>query len=259
MNHLTNLAAAILAASLVSPAWGSSISVDIVPVDNSAVLTGYNTFDFQATTLEYDWGGASLLLELTAGSLYQDPGAGMFGGTLPIHPFFFQQFPAAEFDTSVGTLGGAAIGGSSSVGGDGNLEFSATRLNVSFYNFATTNIGTLPIGRITLSQDAVGTWRLLAVNGWGDTVDLVGTIDQGVIAIDTEASLLIYMDSPKYKRLHPPQFEREVFDVSSHFRPILPFPEIGEPDPAPTNSTLPEPGTVALLGLGAAALLRRRR
>ncbi len=249
MTSKAKLAAAILLAVFTGRVLGSP-SVEVVSVDNTSALTGYLTHDFQATAFDSDWTGAALLLNLSAGSIYQDA----FGSNLPPSPSWFELFPTLEFDTYVGVPGSSIAGGAGDVGGDG-LTFSTTELDVSFYNINSSDTGTFSIGRVTLSDDAVGTWSLLAVADGDQLFDLVGTITQGVMTVDAEASaaaaLARYLNSDEYQRTLPRRIiEREPVDLTSRLTPVLPFPQL--------DAISPEPGMMALVGLGGLALLRRR-
>lgn len=261
MTRLSPITAAVLSASVASPAAAAFIatthSVTIAPVDTPDVLAGYHSSDLLVTTPDSDWTSAAILLELSAGSIYQDP----FGADLPSHPFVAELFPTVEFDTSVGVPGGSIAGGAIDLeGSSGSAEVSTSRLDVTFFNFDKTDLGTFPIGRITLSDDAEGSWSLISLTADRQRVDLIGTITKGVMAVDAEASaaaaLAAYLNSDEHQRTLPrPTFEREHFDVTSLFSPVLPFPEVVDSE---ANAPLPEPGTAALLGLGGLALLRRR-
>ena len=262
MTRSSNMYASILLAGLTNPALGgiaTTTSVKFAPVDNAAVLTGFNSFDLMMTTPDSDWTSAEILLELSAGSIYQ----AALGGVGPTPSDFFSLAPDLEFDTYVGVPGGNIAGWAGDIGGreSGKAEVSTSRLDVTFYNIDKTDIGTFSIGRITLSDDAIGAWSLISLTADRQRIDLVGTVAKGQIVIDTEASaaasLAFYLNSDEYKRTLPPRtYEREVIDYSYLLEPVVFSPELSDTE---TNDILPEPGTVALLGLGGLALLRRCR
>jgi PEP-CTERM motif-containing protein len=255
------IAAVVLIASFASPAFGvvtaTTTNVKIVPVDNSAVLTDFSTFDLLLTTPDSDWTSAALLLDLSAGSIYQ----AALGADGPMPSDFFSFAPDLEFDTYVGVSGvnfaGAAGDFDASIG---KIEVSMSRLDVSFYNIDKTDIGTFSIGRITLSNDSVGAWSLISLTADRQRIDLVGTINKGQIVVDAEASaaasLAFYLNSDEYQRTLPRRtYEPDNSTFINPIKPLQPSPELN-PE---SNAILPEPGTVVLLGLGGLALLRRRR
>jgi len=260
MTRSLKITAAVLIAGLASPALGipaTTNSVEIVPVDNTDVLTGFNTFDLLMTTPDSDWTSAEILLELSAGSIYQ----AALGGVGPTPSDFFSLAPGLEFDTYVGVPGGNIAGWAGDIGGreNGKAEVSTSRLDVAFYNIDKTNIGTFSIGRITLSDDAVGDWSLISLTADRQRIDLVGTITKGEVTIDAEASaaasLAFYLNSEEYQRTLPlPTIVPKNTVFVSHATPVVFSPELNNPS---ADATLPEPGSVALLGLGGLALLRR--
>lgn len=259
MNRPATFSAVALLAGLAPTAWGSIATtnyIQIVPVDNRSVLSGYLSYDLMMTTPASDWTSGAILLNLASGSIYQSAQ----GEGTPMPSAFYDVLPDLEFDTYVGVPGGSIIGGAGDLGGD-NLAFTSTELDVSYYNIAKDDIGTFSIGRITLSDDAVGTWRLASNTADGQRVDLVGTISGGVFKIDTEASaaaaLAAYMNTAEYERSQPRrEYVPKDIDLTTLFVTIPePLVEVTEGE---TSGTLPEPGTVTLLGLGGLALLRRR-
>ena len=98
---LKQLALTVLIAGLASSTQAAVIattnSVKIVPVENAKALTGFNTFDLLMTTPDSDWTSAEILLELSAGSIYQ----AALGGVGPTPSDFFSLAPDLEFDTYV--------------------------------------------------------------------------------------------------------------------------------------------------------------
>ncbi len=158
-----------------------SISSQFVSVDNTAALTGFTTSDLEVTTTS-DWTGAVLLLTLTQGTIYQEPeGFGLNGSTLgPPNPAGFGAFPSSEFDTSIGgDVNSPSIAGAAGdVGGD-TPQFDTSELDISWYNNVTNDIGTFDIARITLSDDAVGTWSMKLTAAGSTTTTESGSITAG--------------------------------------------------------------------------------
>ncbi len=119
-----------------------------------------------------DWTSAALVIDLTSGSVYQDA----FGGDGPYTPALLVPFPSVEFDTYVGIVGGEGngiAGGAGDLGG-GALSLNAPHISVSWFNTGTNDTAPVRIGMITLSDDANGTWKLLA----GGVV-IEGTLEGG--------------------------------------------------------------------------------
>ncbi len=138
-------------------------SARFVEVDNSSALTGYTTFDLEVTT-GTDWIASALLLELTQGSIYQD----VMGTHIPQSPFFFDQFPTLEFDSYVAANGhSTSIAGHAGDLGGRALQFDSNRIDITWFDIDQDDIGTIIIGRFTLSDDAAGDIKMLNTNGNG--------------------------------------------------------------------------------------------
>jgi FG-GAP-like repeat len=152
-----------------------TITAEFVAVDNSSALTGYNTYDLQVTATA-DWTVGALLLTVTQGTIYQDA----FGGPNPQTIVYPGATPAVAFDTGVGgdAPSISIVGGAGDLGGD-NLQFDETELDVSWFNSRTTDTGTFSIARITLSDDAVGTWSYTALSAPGDRAADTGNFTAG--------------------------------------------------------------------------------
>ena len=236
----------------------AAISFDLSPVDNSALLTGYTTYDMQVTT-DTDWTAAAMLLELSTGIMYQHE----YGTAGQPNPFFFSLFPELEFDTYVI---GNRVGGGGDVGGD-SFTFGAAELDTSWYNMADTDIGTITIGRVTMTNDAVGSMAIMLTNDGKETVELSITIDSGaaqasmpsggslafktIELVDIESSFQTFRDSI---------FDPNIKDTRVR-TPINMFSY----DPIPTKTispgqdeSLPDPATMVLLGTGLGIVVMRR-
>ena len=181
---MRSLIALVVVASLASTA-SAVITMEVVPVDNSAQLTGYVTQDLVITT-DSDWLGAQLVVQPDAtGLIYQDD----MGNTNPQspNPAFFSAFPTLEFDTYVtdGNLGqSVSTTGAVDLGGPASAIFDGDELSIAWYTDATDNIGTFVAARVTLADTAGGTWKFLATAfpAEGPRVELMdGTIVGGVM------------------------------------------------------------------------------
>jgi PEP-CTERM motif-containing protein len=303
MTRPLKIATAVLIAGLAGPV-SAAVSLDLIPIDNSEQLTGYRTFDLQLNTPISDWTGSALLLELSAGSIYQ----ASLGGDGPIPSEFFGLVPELEFDTYVGVPGSSIAGGAGDVKGGDTFEFSTERLSATFFNTANTDIGRISIGRVTLSDDAVGSWSLISTTVDRRNFTHTGSIGEGVFKIDTETirvpttsavSLVSQADGTTLITINVTDSIRAQAGISgipgeSDYEAAvgtiltnLLLEEIDKPGSSislssdtsfrrhnepytyteaeylksiapPSDANLPEPGTVALLGIGGLALLRRR-
>ena len=126
---------------------------EFVEVDHGNALEGFNTFDLVVST-ETDWSSASLSIDLERGSIYQNPAGTEFAP----NPVTFNAFPAIEFDTYITANGDlTSVGGG---GGGGAMLFDSSRIDVTWSGLGEDDVGTVVIGRITLSEDAVGSLSL---------------------------------------------------------------------------------------------------
>ncbi len=158
----------------------ASLSAEFVAVDHGGALPGYKTFDLIADSAS-DWTGAAMLMTVSQGSIYQDP----VGGDTAPNPGFFDAFPTLEFDTYLSANDNAVmvIGGAGDVFGDG-LRFDTQELDVSWIDTATDDVGQVHLARITLSDDAAGTWSLKLINAAADIfLSLDVTFSQGQLAL----------------------------------------------------------------------------
>lgn len=160
----------------------SQVSSSIVSVNNSSALTGYETQDLKVNTVD-DWTTASMVLELTNGSIYQDTA----GGNTAPNPALFSFVPSVEFDTYVAGGPSAAIiaGSGGDAGGGSELQFDDERLDVSWSNNTSGDTGDIQIARVTLTDDADGTFTLVVTQADDATNHTyTGTITDGIMAFD---------------------------------------------------------------------------
>ncbi len=143
----------------------ASISAQFVPVNNTAALSGFSTYDLQVTTATgADWVSSALLIELTQGSIYQD----LAGTERAPNPLLLNEFPSLEFDTYLTANGNPLVIGDRAVTLGGNkLQFDTTEIDITWAGFTSNDIGTLVIGRVTLSDDAAGSIGVMAKDSSG--------------------------------------------------------------------------------------------
>ena len=107
-----------------------------------------------------DWNSAVLLVELTSGSVYNDPD---FDGMTP-NALFWPTFPDTEFDSWVGIPGdgtGSILGAAGDFGDFGPAVIADQKVSVTWFNTDTTDTTPVRIANISLTDDAVGTWAVL--------------------------------------------------------------------------------------------------
>lgn len=157
-------------------------------------LDDYVCQDLIADTTE-EWTGAAILIELTAGSIYQElagsvpvtGGIKYYNGQTNSPPFstIFTDLPSSEYDTYIHSTGNSVTiqGAGGDVGGD-TYQFDDAEIDVTWSSF-TAPSGENYIGRFTFSDNATGTFSLMVTQA-DDTSSYVvtGTISSGVMSFD---------------------------------------------------------------------------
>lgn len=179
---LESVTASVTIDSFVTPE-----TTDTYPGGTSIPADTYVTNDIVLTT-ETDWLSAQLILEAdSAGDVFQHPQ----GSVISPNPFVFQYYPALAYDTylSNGVVGEAVNTHLPPVdlfGGKCSVVFDDQQLLNGWYTLAQDETGELPLARITLSNEATGTWKLLvtAAPEEGPVIVLEGTIVDGELVPD---------------------------------------------------------------------------
>jgi len=126
--------------------------------DQHDVIPGYTAHEVFWLGAGEDWENAQFTLDLTQGSVYNDPAG---GDTAPTSADILGS-PGLAFDTYLGIIDDTTGALDTCPGGCSTLDGPA--LDVAWLNTRTTDRGEVKLGNITLSNDAIGTWELI-VNG----------------------------------------------------------------------------------------------
>lgn len=164
------------AAVMINAASAAVDQLSVNFLDNSAASPDLDNYRSQDLVIDFtgQWTGAQLQIELTNGSIYQDP----FGDDDPPNPGFFTSQPALEFDTFI--MGGNLTNGVSILGGAVDIWdyrnpgadqqdapaqsiFNSSAIYTDWYAQAGvtapyTDQTDFTTARITLSDDATGDW-----------------------------------------------------------------------------------------------------
>ena len=274
---MTGCAIAVVAGLLLAPrpAW-SVVSLDFLPIDNLAHLSGHTTYDIQAGT-DTDWTAGAILFRPTSGSIYQHP---LGFDALPIAGLIQQlypQQPAIAYDTHmIGTI----AGGAGDLGGGTVSAFDTGGLDVTWFNTTDGDIGTTTIGRLTLTDDTAGTMSVLLAGGEDPALfevafspGLSPIVTQVVQQEEDDRRMLYEAWEPYWQWPNDPfttpvrhgysqENEPRRQDFDDLRRVNLNKPNSYRVDPVnetEPNDNLPEPASAALVGVGLCAAVMRRR
>jgi len=296
------IGAAVLCVAVAgfAQAANAAVTFDLAPVDNSAALSGYVTYDLSVTT-DSDWSSAGMVLELASGQIYQHPQG---ADTWELNEALVPMYPGLAFDSYVN---GYLAGGAGDIDKEGAFTFGTDRLDVSWFNLDEDDTGAVTIGRVTMTDDAAGTLALVTAGQRFDVVLSAGAAPVVTEFIEPEApeeprlvgfepvpydGSLLYPDWegadqfwwPRYsfedRYVAPsayPGYDPEADPrLSMYYRNLDKLSFLGTSDKlrdynntlivdttegddqVSGEQTLPEPGALALLGVGAVWALGRR-
>ncbi len=219
-----------------------------------------------------DWNSAVLLIELASGSIYNPLEFDALQPQLNIWNFV----PELEFDSWVGIPGddsGSIFGGAGDLGVIGPAEIGGQRASVTWFNTDVTNTSPVRIANMTLTDNAFGRYSVIVGFSGQVLLQETGYVTNGVLTLNAVAQgdldgdafvgigdLNLVLSNWNQTSPHPADIWADAnsdgFVGITDLNTVLANWNTGIP-PLPTE--LPEPGSLAVLLAGAAALLRRRR
>lgn len=189
MRYLTVL---VLTAALASVA-SAQITGSVVVTDPTPGLgAGWVTNDI-VVQADSDWLSAMMVvLPDASGMIYQDT----YGSANPQSPdpLFVAAFPTLAYDTYVGNgVLGESVSTAAAVDmGQAAILFDTNVLAIAWYTSDDDDLGSLDLARITLGDQAQGTWefRATASPSKGPATVMVGQIINGELVVIPEPATM---------------------------------------------------------------------
>ncbi len=183
----TGIALCLLAVACPATAATSTIEIDptnTIPnvIANALIADGEGD----------DWTGAVLQVDLTAGSVYNDPGFDSDGVQEALWGFV----PLLRWDSAIGIAGD----GSAGIAGGCCIRPHPQNLSgtgvgaaqITWFNTATDNTAPVQIANISMTDDAAGVWSLITSFASGQ-VRTSGPVINGVMAPEPTSLALLSM------------------------------------------------------------------
>ena len=178
-------------------ASSSMAAVTGIVVDGTNTVAGTVANLLQADGEGDDWTGEVLLVELTAGSVYNAPA---FDGASQ-QQSFWGLVAGLQWDSAMGIPAdgtGGIAGGAGDLGGPGGAnqvgllaaDGNPAIVSVTSFNTNLTDTALVTTGTITLSEDAAGTWQRITAFA-GGLVQTGGVVVGGEMVIPEPASLAL--------------------------------------------------------------------
>jgi hypothetical protein len=247
---------------------GSHTIANAFVVNHNNTVPGVVANSLIATGNGADWNSAEILMVLSAGSVYNDP---TFDSLTP-QKTFWGVFPDLEFDSWVGIPGDTTtsiLGGAGDLGDEGPAVIADQKVSVTWFNTNITDTGVNRIANISLTDDARGTFTVIAgfspnvllqKSGWVVNgvayFELPGDLNNdGFVGIgDLNIVLGSWNQTVTPNSIADPSGDG--FVGINDLNEVLGFWNAGTPPAA--GAAVPEPASFGLMMLAAGACLRRR-
>ncbi len=226
-------------------------------VANSLIATGNGA----------DWQAGEILMILTAGSVYNDS---TFDSLTP-QQNFWGVFPDLEFDSWVGIPGDSTtsiLGGAGDLGDLGPAVIAGQKVSVTWFNSDRTNTGTNRVANISLTNNARGTFTVIAgfspavllqQSGWVVNgvayFELPGDLNNDGFVGITDLNIVLGAWNQNVTPNSTPDPSGDGFVGINDLNEVLGF--WNEGTPPTTAAEVPEPASLTVTVLVAGACLRR--
>jgi hypothetical protein len=270
--HRINWYAWALAGLVVGLSWAQPVRASFV-VNTANTVPGVVANSLIVDGDGDDWNTAVLLIELTAGSVYNDPNF----DSLQQQQSFWGLIPALEFDSWVGIPGdgtGSVIGGAGDLGDPGPAVIADQKVSVTWFNTDLNNTSTVRIANMSLTSDAVGTWSLIVGFAGGTMNTESGVVMNGILGPTPPLLVTGDLDGDGFVGLDDLNIVLSDWNLNVTTGSTLSDPSgdgfVGIDDlnivlsnwnagtPPNQQATIPEPGTCSLFSVAVFSLLRRR-